>query len=157
MFKKLRWGRKGSKIDGSFLNQSRFADDIVLSNPDELARTVEELNHASKETGLKMNIQKYNLMSHENIDVTIDNKKLENFTHYIYLEYNITPGEGNQRAEITKRIAFTWATFGKLAHDHKTPEITINPKRKPYNICVLPFTTYGMETMILTVQSANRL
>jgi Reverse transcriptase (RNA-dependent DNA polymerase) len=158
IFKKLNWQAKGIKIDGSFLNHLRFADDIVLCSSDfhELVEMTRELNHASKQVGLKMNIQKTKIMSQENTEPTIDNQQIENVSHYIYLGHNITLGKENQWAEVTRRIALTWAAFGKLTHILKNPDIPINLKRKVYNSCILPVTTYGMETMTLTVKTANR-
>jgi len=38
----------------------------------------------------------------------------------------------------------------------KNKNITINLKRKLFNSCVLPVTTYGMETAFLTINSANK-
>ena len=159
VFKKLQWQTKGIKIDGSFLNHLRFADDIVLISSDihELAEMTKELNQASKQVGLKMNIQKTKIMSEVNIDVTIDNQQIENVSQYVYLGHNITLGKENQRAEITRRIALAWAAFGKLTYILKNPEVPINLKRKVYNSCILPVATYGLETMALTVKSASRL
>jgi len=69
----------------------------------------------------------------------------------------ITLGKENQTAEITRRIRLTWAAVGKLGTTLRTSTLPINLKKKVFNTCVLSVFTYGMETMTLTVKSANRL
>lgn len=150
---------KGIKVDGSFLNHLRFADDIVLLSSDihELVDMINELDHASKQVGLKMNIQKTKIMSRENIAITIDQQQIENVSQYRYLGHNITLGKDNQRAEVTRRVSLMWAAFGNLAHKLKNTNIPINLKRKVFDSCILPVATYGMETATLTVKSSNKL
>ncbi|EFN65840.1 Putative uncharacterized transposon-derived protein F52C9.6, partial [Camponotus floridanus] len=63
----------------------------------------------------------------------------------------------NQTAEIARRVSLGWAAFGKLRYIIKDPKIPINLKRKVYRSCILPVTTYGLETMTLTQRSANSL
>ena len=50
VFKELAWEKKGIRIDGSYLNNLRFADDIVLISSDvsELGEMLEQLNNAAK-------------------------------------------------------------------------------------------------------------
>jgi len=55
------------------------------------------------------------------------------------------------------RIRLTWAAVGKLGTTLRNSTLPINLKKKVFNTCVLPVLTYGMETMTLTVKSANRL
>lgn len=153
---------KGIKVDGSFLNHLRFADNIVLFSSDihELEEIIRELNLASKHVGLKMNIQKTKIMSGENVAITIDQQQIENVSHYIYLGHNITLGKDNQRSEVARRVSLMWAAFGNLAHILKNPDILINLKRKIFDSCILPVATYGMETITsitLTVNSSNKL
>ena len=47
-------------IDGEFLNNLRFADDILLctGTPHQLQHTLQELSDECKQMGLKMNIAK---------------------------------------------------------------------------------------------------
>ena len=48
------------KIDGEFLSNLRFADDIFLctETPQELQQMLQELSDESRPMGLKMNIQR---------------------------------------------------------------------------------------------------
>lgn len=96
-------------------------------------------------------------MSHTNILVTNDNHTLEVIEDYVDLGHIIKLGKDNQRAEIIRRIGLTWAAFGKLSRILRDPKISINLKRTVYNTCVLPVSTYGLETTTLTRSTANKL
>ena len=62
IFSKLNWQETafGIKIDNTYLNNLRFADDIVLvaKTPQELRIMVTELHNESSKVGLKMNKNK---------------------------------------------------------------------------------------------------
>mgnify|MGYP000844794401 CR=1 FL=1 len=65
IFRQLDWEKKGIKIGGSYLSNSRFADDIVLlsENREELQTMATELEKESMKDGLEMNIDKTKYMS----------------------------------------------------------------------------------------------
>jgi hypothetical protein len=104
-----------------------------------------------------MNIQKTKVMGPTEERVTIDNNDLEVVKEYTYLGHKIKIGKENQTAEISRRTSLSWAAFGKLGHIMKNTDIPISLKRKVYDTCVLPVTTYGLETMTLTKKSMLRL
>lgn len=104
-----------------------------------------------------MNLQKTKIISPDNIKITIDGYILEIVQEYVYLGHKIKLGNDNQTAEISRRIQMSWAAFGNLAHVLRNQRIPINLKHKVYDSCILPITTYGMETMTITRSSANRL
>ena len=58
IFRRLNWENKGVKIDGEFLSNLRFADDIFLctETPQKLQQMLQELSDESRRMGLKMNI-----------------------------------------------------------------------------------------------------
>lgn len=159
VFKQLNWENVGINIDGTFLNNLRFADDIVLINSDinELRSMIQQLNNASKKVGLAMNINKTKIMSSNNDPITIDNERLETVEEYVYLGHAVKLGKENQTREIRRRIGAAWAAFGKLKHILKNNDIPINLKRKVYETCILPVQTYGLETMTITQKSAKLL
>lgn len=159
VFKKLSWENRGIRIDGSYLSHLRFADDLVLISSDvnELEQMLQELDRASKEIGLKMNEKKTKIMSQAGIRISIENHQIENVSEYIYLGHLIKLNKENQTKEITRRIGLTWAAFGKMGYILKNSKIPINLKRKVYDTCVLPIATYGLETMAITKNTANRL
>ncbi|XP_050310861.1 uncharacterized protein LOC126746595 [Anthonomus grandis grandis] len=159
VFKTLDWNERGIKIDGKHLSHLRFADDIVLfsQNIIELQDMLAELQRESKRIGLTMNLNKTKVMSPDNIQVHIEDRIIDNVEEYVYLGHCIKLGKENQTAEINRRVRLTWAATGKLSHVLRNETIPINLKRKVFNACLLPVMTYGMETMTLTVKSANKL
>ena len=68
IFRRLNWENKGVKIDGEFLSNLRFADDIFLctETPQELQQMLQELFDESRRMGLKMNITKTKVMVVDN-------------------------------------------------------------------------------------------
>lgn len=158
-FKELCWEDRGILVDGKYLSHLRYADDVVLisSSAAELQMMVDDLNRVTKRIGLQMNLQKTKVLSHENISITVDGVSLEKVDEYIYLGHKIKLGRENQNEEISRRIGLSWAAFGNLKYIFDDKKIPINLKRKVFNSCVLPVTTYGIETKPLTLQSANRL
>lgn len=158
-FKNLAWENKGINVDGTRLNHLRFADDIVVISNDinQLKDMLEELQETSKQIGLKMNLNKTKIMTSEETAITIEGCTLEHVEEYIYLGHAIRLGKQNQTNEISRRTRLSWAAFGRLGYILKSQSIPINLKRKVYEACILPVTTYGLETMTLTERSAERL
>ncbi len=75
------------KIDGEFLSNVRFADDIFLctETPQELQQMLQELSDESRRMGLKMNIAKTKLMVVDNTHINVNNVLIENVPGYVYL------------------------------------------------------------------------
>ena len=59
ILRRLNWENKAVKIDGEFLSNLRFADDVYLctETPRELQQMLHEISDESRRMGLKMNIQ----------------------------------------------------------------------------------------------------
>ena len=75
------------KIDGEFLSNLRFADDIFLCTeiPQELQQRLQELSDKSRRMGLKMNIAKTMVMVVDNTPINMNNVLIENDQGYVYL------------------------------------------------------------------------
>ena len=75
IFRRLNWENKGVKIDGEFLSNLRFADDIFLctETPQELQQMLQELSDESRRMGLKMNIAKTKVMVVDNTPINVNN------------------------------------------------------------------------------------
>lgn len=86
VFKELAWEQKGIKIDGPYLNNLRFVDDIVLiaSDINELKEMLEQLNNAAGAVGLKMNVGKTKIMTETPVDITREQQTIERVNEYIY-------------------------------------------------------------------------
>ena len=82
IFRRLNWENKGVKIDGEFLSNLRFADDIFLctETPQELQQMLQELSDESRRMGLKMNITKTKVMVVDNTPINVNNVLIENVT-----------------------------------------------------------------------------
>lgn len=87
----------------------------------------------------------------------IQGQIIENVDQYIYLGHAVKLGKENQTVEIGRRIALTWSAFGKLQYIFKDLNMPISLKRKVYEACILPGSTYGLETATLTERSVKRL
>ena len=68
------------KIDGEFLSNPRFADDIFIytETPQELQQMLHELSDESRQMGLKMNIAKTKVMVVDNTPINVNNMLIEN-------------------------------------------------------------------------------
>jgi len=159
VFRRLDWDKKGLRVDGGYLSNLGFADDIVLigSTKEELIEMLSDLQRESGKIGLNRNIDKTKLLTPDPGDVHLEGQQIEKVNEYIFLGHTITLGKENQTAEITRCIRLTWAAVGKLGTTLRNPTLPINLKKMVFNTCVLPFLTYGMETMTLAVKSVNRL
>ena len=117
IFRRLNWEHKGVKIDGEFLSNLRFADDIFLctETPQELQHMLQELSDESRRMGLKMNIAKTKVMVVDNTPININNVLIENVQGYVYLgqHYSLKGKEPGQR-DTTKN-------HGRLGGIRQTP------------------------------------
>ena len=158
LFRRLNWENKGVKIDGEFLSNIRFADDIFLctETPQELQQMLQELSGESRQMGLKINITKTNVMVVDNTPINVNNVLIENAPGYVYLGQHYSLKKKNQDKEIQRRIMAGWAAYAKHRDIFKS-NLAICLKRQVYNSCVLRAMTYGAETWTLTKQAQNKL
>ena len=158
IFRRLNWENKGVKIDGEFISNLRFADDIFLctETPQELQQMLQELSDESRRMGLKMNIAKTKVMVLDNTPINVNNVLIENVQGYVYLGQHYSLKEKNQDKEIQRRIMAGWAAYAKHRDIFKS-NLAICLKRQVYNSCVLPAMTYGAATWTLTKQELNKL
>ena len=142
------------KIDGEFLSNLRYADDIFLctETPQELQHTLQELSDESRQMGLKMNITKTKVMVVDNTPINVNNVLIENVPGYVYLGQHYSLKEKNQDKEIQRRIMAGWAAYAKHRDIFKS-NLAICLKRQVYNSCVLPAMTYSAETLTLTAHT----
>ncbi len=98
IFRRLNWENKGVKIDGEFLSNLRFADDILLctQTPQELQQMLQELSDESRIMGQKLNIAKTKVMVVDNTPINVNNVLIEYVRGYLYLEQHYILNEKNQ-------------------------------------------------------------
>ena len=101
IFRRLNWENKGVKIDGEFLSNLRFVDDIFLctETPQELQQMLQELSDESRRMGLKMNITKTKVMVVENTPINVNNVLIQNVPGYVYLGQHYSLKEKNPRTK----------------------------------------------------------
>ncbi|CAG4953738.1 unnamed protein product [Colias eurytheme] len=88
IMKTLKWETKGININGQFLSNLRFADDIVLfaESSSKLESMINEINYISNEIGLELNTTKTKIMTNSTkTPIHIKNVLLEYVPEYIYL------------------------------------------------------------------------
>ena len=87
IFRRLNWENKGVKIDGEFLTNRRFADEIFLcpETPQELQPMLQEI----RRMGLKMNIAKSKVMVVDNNPIDVNNVLIKNVEGIVY--FGTTP------------------------------------------------------------------
>ena len=151
IFRRLNWENQGVKIDGKFLSNLRFSDDIFLctETPQEPQQMLQELSDESRRMCLKMNIAKTKVMVADNTPINVNNVLIENVQGYVYLARHYSIKEKNQDKQIQRRIMAGWAAHAKH-RDIFRSNLAICLKRKVYNSCMLPAMTYGAETWTLT-------
>ncbi len=134
IFRRLNWENKGVKIDGEFLSNLRFADDIFLctETPQELQQMLQELSDESRQMGIKINITKTKVMVVDNTPINVNNVLIENVPGYVYLGQHYSLKEKNQDKEIQRRIMTGWAAYAKHRDIFKS-NLAICLKRQVYN------------------------
>ena len=160
VFKRLDWSKAGIKVNGKYLSHLRFADDIVIfsNSATNLQTQIKELNESSKLSGLKMNLNKTQVMFNNFSTpqpIKIDDQQLEQVNKYIYLGRIITMND-DIMAEILNRAKLGWRAFGRLNSVFKN-NMPICLKRKVFDQCVLPVLTYGCETWTLNAKATQKL
>jgi hypothetical protein len=160
VFKKMEWMNYGMRINGVQLTHLRFADDIVVfaTSAEDLQEMLEDLDRASKEVGLSMNVQKTKAMSNANNKtiIRLNNNIIEYVPEYLYLGQIISPHESTAK-EIDRRIGNAWKRYWSMKEIMKNTQFSTSIKRKLFNTCILPIFTYGCETWALTKAQCKKL
>ena len=87
--RRLNRENKGVKIDGEFLTNRRFADELFLctETPQELQTMLQE----SRRMGLKMNIAKSKVMVVDNTPIDVNTMMIENVEGIVYFGTTLQP------------------------------------------------------------------
>ena len=149
----------GISIDGKFLTNLRFADDIGLvdQDPERIQRTLTELENKGRQVGLTINTSKTKVLTNDlEHDLFINGEKIEYVQEFQYLG-QIISFENRQDKEIERRITNSWKAFWKLKAYLTSKEIQMKTKKRLFEMCILPVMTYGAQTWSLTKQQQNKL
>lgn len=161
IFKTFDWSSKGININGENMSHLRFADDIVIisHNLNDLEIMLQELDDASRLTGLKMNMKKTKVMAGSAKDpkqIQVNGTKMEQVEDYIYLGQRFSLQDKNQDNEIRRRIKAGWQAFGRYSTIMKG-KLPLCLKKKVYNQCIIPAISYAAETWTLTSKMERKL
>ena len=138
----------GIKFAGRNINNLRYADDTTLmaESKEELKSLLMEVKEESEKVGLKLNIQKRNVMTSGPITSwQIDGETVETVTEFILGGSKITAG-GDCSHEIKRHLLLGRKVMTNLDSIFKTRDITLPTKVHLVKAMVFPVVTYGCES-----------
>jgi hypothetical protein len=133
------------------------------SGGDTINKNTQTLIDASKEIGLKVNVEKtkYMLVSREqnagqNREIKIGNRSFENESQYKYLGTTVT-NQNLIQEEIKRRLNSYNACYHSVQNLLCSRLLSKNVKVRIYKTIILPVDLYGCETWSLTVREEHKL
>ena len=144
----LEDAQAGIKITGRNINNLRYADDTTLmaESEEELNSLLMKVKEESEKVGLKLNIQKINIMASGPITSwQIDEETLETVTDFILGGSKIT-ADGDCSNEIKRRLLLGRKVMTNLDSIFKSRDITLPTKVRLVKAMVFPVVMYGCES-----------
>ena len=138
----------GTKIAGRNINNLRYADDTTLmaESKEEQKRFLMKVKDESEKAGLKLNIQKTEIMASGPITSwQIDGEAVETVTDFIFLDSKIT-ADGNCSHEIKRRLLLGRKVVTNLDSKSKSGDITLPTKVRLVKAMVFQVVMYGCES-----------
>ena len=138
----------GIKISGRNINNLRYADDTTLmaESEEELKSLLMKVKEKSEKVGLKLNIQKTEVMaSGPIISWQIDGETMETVTDFIFLGSKIT-ADGHCSHEIKRHLLLRRKAMNNLDNILKSRDITLLTKVHLLKAMVFPVVMYGCES-----------
>ena len=146
----------GIKIARKSINNLRYADDTTLmaESEEELKSLLMKVKEESEKHGLKLNIQKTNIMASGPITSwQIDGETVGTVEDFIFVGSKIT-ADGDISHEIKRRLLLGRKVMTNLDSIFKSRDITLPTKVHPVKAMVFSVVTYGCESW--TVKKAER-
>ena len=146
----------GLKLAGKNINNLRYADDSTLmaESEEELKSLLMKVRKDSEKVGLKLNIQKTNIMaSGPTTSWEIDGETVETVSDIFFLGSKIT-ADGDFSHEIKRRLLLGRKVKTNLDSIFKSRDITLPTKVRLVKAMVFPVVMYGCESWI--VKKAER-
>ncbi|KAK6738990.1 hypothetical protein RB195_020837 [Necator americanus] len=160
IMKSLSWEERGIRVDGRFLSNLRFADDIVLfsSSTNEAETMLNELNEAGKRIGLRINRKKTQFMKNAHCEdggVQLEGSQIVETPSYVYLGRSMNM-ENDLKEELNRRMRAAWAAFAAVRE--ATDQLTDHDLRAHlFDSTVLPALCYAAETWADTAATSRKL
>ena len=136
----------GVKITRRNINNLRYADDTTpIAESEELKSLLVQVKEENEKVGLKLNIQKTNIVASGPITSwQIDGEAMETVRAFIFLGFKIT-ADGDCSYEIKRRLLLGRKVMINLDSILKSRDITLPTKVHPVKAMVLPVVMYGLE------------
>ena len=144
---------------GRNINNLRYADDITLmaESEEELQSLLMKVKEESEKVGLKLKIQKTNIMASGPITSwQIDGETVETVTDFIFLDSTITT-DGDCSHEIIRRLLPGRKVMTNLDSILKSRDITLPTKVCLVKAMVLPVVMYGCESQTIKKAEHHRI
>ena len=145
----------GIKIAGRNSSHLRYADDTTLmaESEEELKRILMKVKVESKKVGLKLNIQKTEIMASGPITSwEIDGETVETVSDFIFGGSKITV-DGDRSHEIKRRLLLGRKVMTNLDSIFKSRDMILPTKLRLVKAMVFPEVMYGYESW--TVKKAE--
>ena len=138
----------GIKIPGRNINHLRYADDTTLmaESEEELKSLLMKVKVESEKVGLKLKIQKTNIMASGPITSwDIDGETVETVSDFIFLGSKIT-ADGDCSHEIKRCLLLVRKVITNIYSILKSRDITLPRKVCVVKAMVFPVVMYGCES-----------
>ncbi len=158
IFRKLEWEGRGLRINGEYLNNLRFADDVVLigRSREEIESFGTELAEKSRLAGLEVNWNKTRILTKEARErVRIEGVEVGWEEEFRYLG-QIVSFMNRREKELKARIMKGWKKYWSLKDIFKG-EGSQSIKSRIWGSCVQPVLSYGAQTWSLTRKDLQKL
>ena len=152
----------GLRLNGSIVNNLRFADDIALMAESEadLQTLVDLVHTTSKQFGLTINIGKTEVQvinkEPKPVSISIQGKTLNQVQSFTYLG-GVINDDATSSHDIKRRIGLAMGGMQKLSVIWRAKEISLPTKMELYRVLILSITTYGSESWTLKKKDEQRL
>ena len=145
---RLEEAEAGIKIAGRNINNLRYADDttVMAESEEELKSLLMKVKEESEKVGLKLNIQKTNIMASGPITSwQIDGETVETVSDFIFWGSKIT-ADGDFSHEIKRLLLLERKVMTNLDSISKSRDITLPTKVCLVKAMVFPVVMYGCES-----------
>ena len=156
---RLDEAQAGIKVSGRNINNLRHADDTTLmaESEEELKSLLTKVKEESENLGLKLNIQKTNIIASGPITSwQIDGETVETVTNFI-LGASKTIADGDCSHEIKRCLLLGRKVMTNLDSIFKSRDITLPRKVHLVKAMVFPVFMYGCENWTLKKAEHQRL
>ena len=155
----LEEAQAGIKIAGRNINNLRYVDDTTLmaENEEDLKSLLMKVKEESEKVGLKLNIQKTNIMASGPITSwEIDRETVETVSDFIWGGSKIT-ADGDCSHEIKRCLLLGRKVMSNLDSIFKSRDITLPSKVHLVKAMVFPVVMYGCESSTVKKAECQRI